>query len=291
MGARAAPRKAAPLEIGATRPAPPSFTRRESGLGCARGSRKRAPWKDETLSELYDTIGLNYADLRRPDPRIAAYLGDALGPADSVLNVGAGAGSYEPADRALIAVEPSTRMIRQRPGEAAPVVRARAEALPFAEDGFDAAMAVLTVHHWTDPTLGVRELRRVARGPVAILTYDPAFRGFWLADYLPDLIALDEAQMPPLSAFERWLGPVEIRPVPIPHDCVDGFLCAYWRRPAAYLDARVRAAISSFWALGDCSEVWAQLDADLKSGAWAQRYGDLLEQAEYDAGYRLVVAP
>jgi hypothetical protein len=133
-------------------------------------------------------------------------------------------------------------------------------------------------------------MRRAARGPVVLLTYDPAFRGFWLADYLPELVALDEAQMPPLADYAAWVGPVEVRPVPIPHDCVDGFLAAYWRRPAAYLDPRVRAAMSSFWVLGDVSAPLARLEADLESGRWAERYGALLEQDALDCGYRLVVA-
>lgn len=242
------------------------------------------------MSSVYDTIGLDYARLRRPDPRIAAALEAALGSAETVVNVGAGAGSYEPAGRRITALEPSAEMIRQRLASAAPAVRGRAEALPFPDGAFDAAMAVLTVHHWSDQAQGLRELRRVARGPVVILTFDPAFRGFWLADYIPELVALDEAQMPPLDAYAEALGPVEVAPVPIPHDCADGFLAAYWRRPAAYLDPRVRAAMSSFWALGDVSEALRRLEADLNSGAWARRHGELPELEELDCGYRLVVA-
>lgn len=242
------------------------------------------------MSARYDTIGIDYARLRRPDPRIAALIDAALGDARSVVNIGAGAGSYEPEGRQVTAVEPSAAMIGQRPPGSAPVVQAGAEELPFADDHFDAAMAVLTVHHWHDQPRGLAELRRVARGPVAILTYDPAFRGFWLADYLPALVALDEAQMPPLASYAAALGPVTISPVPIPHDCTDGFLCAYWRRPAAYLDARVRAAMSSFWALGDVSRELARLEADLASGAWEARYGELLQRESLDCGYRLVVS-
>ncbi|MFN3728021.1 MAG: class I SAM-dependent methyltransferase [Allosphingosinicella sp.] len=238
----------------------------------------------------YDTIGLNYAELRKPDERIAEAIRRALGPARTVLNVGAGAGSYEPADRQVTALEPSIEMIRQRPASAATVVQGRAEELPFEDKSFDASMAVLTVHHWSDQAKGLSEIRRVTRGPVVILTYDPSFRGFWLADYIPELVALDEAQMPPLSTYERWLGAVATSPVPIPHDCSDGFLCAYWRRPAAYLDPRVRAAISSFWALGDVSQALARLEQDLASGAWAEGYGHLLGLDSCDCGYRLIVA-
>ncbi len=237
----------------------------------------------------YDSIGIDYASLRRPDPRIAAMIVRALGDAETVLNVGAGAGSYEPAGRRVTALEPSAEMIRQRRADAAPCVQGQAEQLPFADASFDTAMAVLTVHHWTDQARGLAEMRRVSRGPVVILTYDPATREGWLADYIPELIALDEAQMPAMGAYARELGPVAIVPVPIPHDCIDGFLCAYWRRPAAYLDPRIRAAISSFHALGDVSAGLARLARDLESGAWEARYGALLELDALDCGYRLVV--
>ncbi len=240
---------------------------------------------------LYDRIGLDYSNLRRPDPRIAAMIENALGSARTVLNVGAGAGSYEPQGRQVTAVEPSTEMIRQRPSSAAPVVQGSAEQLPFDDASFDASMAVLTVHHWVDRARGLAELRRVSRGPIVILTFDPTFRGFWLADYLPELVTLDEAQMPPLEDYRRALGPVEVTPVPIPHDCHDGFLCAYWRRPRAYLDPRVRAAISSFWRIGDVTGPLRQLEQDLASGTWQQRYGHLLERESIDCGYRLVVRP
>lgn len=243
------------------------------------------------MTAAYDTIGIDYARLRQPDPRIAARIEAALGNARTVLNVGAGTGSYEPVDRAVTALEPSAEMIRQRPAGAAPAVRGVAEALPFPDQSFDAVMAVLTVHHWTDQRRGLAELRRVSRGPIVILTYDPAFRGFWLADdYLPALTSLDEAKMPPLTLYREVLGDVRIEPVPIPHDCRDGFLCAYWRRPAAYLDPRLRAAMSSFHLIGDVSEPIARLEADLANGAWQARHGHLLEREELDLGYRLVVA-
>jgi SAM-dependent methyltransferase len=236
----------------------------------------------------YDTIGVNYSDLRKPDPRIAAMIETALGSARTVLNVGAGAGSYEPPGRQVVAIEPSMEMIRQRRVPAASVVQGSAEDLPFDDDSFDASMAILTVHHWADKEKGLREMRRVTRGRIVILTYDPSFRGFWLADYIPELVDLDEAQMPRMTDYEAWLGPVEISPVLIPHDCTDGFLSAYWRRPAAYLDPRVRAAMSSFWAVGDVSDAWMKLESDLDSGAWASRHADLLELDECDCGYRLV---
>ena len=242
------------------------------------------------MTALYDRIGLNYAELRKPDPRIAAQIDAALGSARTILNVGAGTGSYEPQGHEVTALEPSLEMIRQRSTPAARVVQGRAEELPFPDDHFDAAMAVLTIHHWSDQPRGLKEMRRVTRGPIVILTYDPAFRDFWLYEYLPELLTLDGAQMPELSFYGEWLGPVEISPVPVPHDCSDGFLNAYWRRPAAYLDPRVRAATSPFWALGDISMQLASLRKDIESGAWAQRHAKLLHLDELDCGYRLVVA-
>ena len=241
------------------------------------------------MASRYDRIGVNYSELRKPDARIASAIDAALGDARTVLNVGAGAGSYEPAGRQVTALEPSAEMIRQRPPSAAPVVQGRAEALPFDDRSFDASMAVLTVHHWSDQPKGLDEMRRVTRRPIVILTYDSSFRGFWLADYIPELVALDESQMPRMDEYQRRLGPVSVSPVPIPHDCSDGFLCAYWRRPAAYLDARIRAAISSFWSIGDVSAALGRLKRDLESGAWAERYRSLLDMDALDCGYRLVV--
>ena len=240
------------------------------------------------MDALYDRIGINYQALRQPDPRIQRLIDEALGEARSVINVGAGTGSYEPAGRSVVAVEPSAAMIAKRPANAAPAVQASAESLPFADASFDAAMAVLTVHHWPDKAAGIRELRRVSRGPIVILTFDPAERP-WLTDYLPKLAELDEAQMPVMADYARWLAVDRILPVPVPHDCCDGFLYAYWRRPAAYLEPRIRSGSSSFWALDGLDAGLQRLGEDLASGAWERRYDDLLARDEYDAGYRLVV--
>ncbi|PCJ93144.1 MAG: SAM-dependent methyltransferase [Hyphomicrobiales bacterium] len=246
------------------------------------------------METLYDTIGLNYANLRQPEPKIAHRIETALGDAKSVLNVGAGAGSYEPVGRQITAIEPSAKMIGQRAASNATIIQGSAEELPFDNNSFDASMAVLTIHHWSDQEKGVLEMRRVTRDKIVFLTYDPSFRGFWLADYFPALVTLDEGQMPPMAQYEKWLGPVTISPVPIPHDCSDGFLAGYWRRPAAYLDERVRACMSSFWALGDITggdnvlDGLEKLEADLKSGAWGKRYAHLLNLEELDCGYQLV---
>jgi len=240
------------------------------------------------MTAKYDTIGLNYAELRKPDPRIASVIRNALGSAQTVVNVGAGTGSYEPTDRAVTAVEPSIEMIRKRKPDAAKAVQASADDLPFADKSFDAAMAILTIHHWPDKAAGLREMRRVTRGRIVLLTFDPTHRP-WLTDYLPELAALDEAQMPPMSDYARWMGPVEITPVLVPHDCVDGFLYAYWRRPQAYLDPFIRSGSSSFWAIGNSEAGIAKLQRDLETGAWERRYAGLIARDEYDAGYRLVV--
>jgi len=237
----------------------------------------------------YDSIGLNYAELRKPDPRIATAIQQALGDARTVLNVGAGTGSYEPVDRLITAVEPSLEMIRKRSSSAAKVVQASAEHLPFEDDAFDAAMGILTIHHWHDQEAGLHEMRRVTRGRIVLLTFDPAARP-WLTNYLPEIVRLDEEQMPTMADYEKWLGPVKVTPVLVPHDCSDGFLYAYWRRPTAYLDPKIRSGSSAFWALGDVESGLARLKQDLETGEWERRYGELLALSAYDAGYRLVIA-
>ncbi len=245
-------------------------------------------------SPLYDRIGVGYAATRQPDPRIAAAIRAALGDARTVANVGAGAGAYEPRDLRVVAVEPSRAMIVQRPAGAAPCVQGVAEALPLRDAGVDASLAVLTIHHWTRQATGLGELRRVARRRVVVLTWDPAARdAFWLTtEYFPQIVAHDLPRFPPMATLARSLGPVSAVPVPIPHDCRDGFLGAFWRRPEAYLDARVRAGISAF-ALLDAAIVArgiTRLADDLRSGRWTARHGALRERESVDLGYRLVIA-
>ena len=241
------------------------------------------------MTALYDTIGVGYRRLRRSDPRIAASIHAHLAEARTVVNVGAGTGSYEPADLTVTAVEPSAAMIRQRPQDSAVVVRAHAEDLPFEDGVFDASMAVLTVHHWGNTRRGLREMRRVTRDRIVVLTFDPLMSNFWLLDYLPSLASLDSQHMPTMDDFEDALGPIERIAIPIPHDCIDGMLCAYWRRPAAYLDPDVRRSISSFWKIGDISEPLRRLEDDLRSGAWERRYSRFLKRESFDFGYHLVV--
>lgn len=238
---------------------------------------------------LYDRIGHGYHQYRRPDARIAARIRSALGDAASLVNVGAGTGSYEPEDRAVIAVEPSQEMIAQRRPDAAPVLQGVAEHLPLGDNACDAAMAVLTLHHWTDLRAGLAEMRRVARDRVVLLTWDPDCDGFWLYDeYFPDLLELDRRLFPPTQLLADLLGGAEVAVVPVPHDCTDGFFGAYWRRPEAYLDAGARSAISSFARMDDAAARFERLRSDLADGTWERRHGHLRSLDELDTGYRLV---
>ncbi len=241
-------------------------------------------------SPLYDTIGVGYRHARRPDARIARRLHAGLQDAASVVNIGAGVGSYEPTDRRVVAVERSRVMIGQRPAGSAPVVQARAEALPFADDAFDAAMGVLTIHHWSDVERGLREALRVAKGYVVLLTWMGPYPDFWLLDYIPQIASYDQALFLNEEELSSILGLLRVEPVPIPHDCTDGFMCAYWRRPQAYLDASVRRSISTFSQIQGYEPALARLAEDLQSGQWERQYGDVLARDEMDLGYRIVVA-
>lgn len=240
---------------------------------------------------LYDTIGGNYAQVRRPDPRIAAAIAAALGDATSVVNIGAGTGAYEPHDRTVIAVEPSAVMIRQRPADAAPCLQGFAEALPLETASVDAAMAVLSAHHWTDLEGGLREMARVARKRAVLLTWVPDAAPFWLVeDYFPE-IAVNDRKIFPRAAdltalLKRIIGPVQMTPVLIPHDCTDTY-GAYWRRPDAYLNPDIRGAMSVFAGI-DAEAGLAKLRADLVSGRWAERNRHLLALDALDLGFRVV---
>jgi SAM-dependent methyltransferase len=241
----------------------------------------------------YDRIGLTYATTRAPDPRIERQIAEALGDARSVVNVGAGTGAYEPRGLEVVAVEPSAVMLVQRPPTAAPAVQASAEALPFPDGSFDAALAVLTMHHWSDWRAGIAELRRVARERIVMLTFDPAYiSAYWLVrDYLPQIAVQDEQRFPAVETVAEALGGAEIVPVPIAHDCSDGFLCAWWKRPLAYLEEGVRANISSFAAMDPVAlaEALERLQRDVADGSWAERNADLIAGDEADFGYRLLV--
>jgi SAM-dependent methyltransferase len=243
--------------------------------------------------QLYDTIGATYSVTRRTEPRIAAQIWAALGDARTVLNVGAGTGSYEPTDRDVAAVEPSALMRAQRAAGAAPCVAAAAANLPFEDQSFDAAIAIATVHHWPDPIAGLREMRRVARR-VVVFTHDSSedgwLRRFWLTrDYLPEVAGFLVGR-PSLTEQARAIG-ARTEPVLIPWDCADGFFEAYWRRPEAYLDDQVRRGVSVWARVGPQAEQRAvrNLRADLACGRWAERNRDLLALDAADLGLRLLV--
>jgi len=240
------------------------------------------------VGQLYDTIGKTYADYRRPDPRIARAIKDALGEAQAIVNIGAGTSSYEPTDRKVVAVEPSPVMIAQRPPGAAPVVRASAMNLPFGDDAFDAALAVFTVHHWPDQPQGLREMSRVAKRCI-IFTWDNQYPRMWLTrDYFPEIVEQGRTICAPIENYCQAFEQVRIIPVHVPHDCTDGFLRAYWRRPEAYFDSGVRGAISAFANIR-AENGLAALRRDLDDGTWHRRNGHLLQLHELDVGYRLVI--
>jgi SAM-dependent methyltransferase len=242
----------------------------------------------------YDRIGVGYSSVRRPEPRIAARIEAALGEARSVLNVGAGTGSYEPADREVTALEPSQTMIAQRPPGSAPVVQGFAEDLPFEDDSFDAAMALITIHHWSDLEVGLAEMVRVASQRVLVLTMTPVPpEDPWMRrDYFPGILESHTRLMPPIDELTTMLPNASVESLPLPNGCTDGFWMAIWDRPELHLDPDVRRA-SSNWHQMPPDEVergLAKLKADLESGRWDERNGHLREAPQLDLGLRLVSA-
>jgi SAM-dependent methyltransferase len=245
----------------------------------------------ERVPGRYDRLGVGYHQTRQEDPRLAARIHAALGHARSVVNVGAGTGSYEPRGRAVVAVEPSAVMVAQRRAGAAPAVRGAAEALPFGAHRFDAAMALWTIHHWADPGRGIAELRRVARRAVIVTASDRLNELWLIRDYFP-AIALRRPEIQPGHIAALLGSSVRIEPFPVPRDCLDGFGEAFWAQPEAYLDPRIRAGISAFALLDQAAlgRGLRQLRADLRSGAWDARNGYLRQLAEFDCGLRLIIA-
>jgi SAM-dependent methyltransferase len=240
---------------------------------------------------LYDQIGGSYVETRRADPRIARTIHAALGAATSVVNIGSGSGSYEPTDIPVVPVEPSDAMIGQRPPSLPAAVRGTAENLPLADKSVDAALAVLTAHHWADRRAAFAEIRRVARSRAVFFTHDPDATFGWLDEYFPGLAGGTTLRYPRLAEFEA-LGRAKVEVVPIPADCTDGFTAAYWRRPDAYLDETIRANMSTFALLDEhvVAHGVARLARDLADRSWHRRYASLLTMTECDVGYRLVVA-
>jgi SAM-dependent methyltransferase len=242
----------------------------------------------------YERDGAHYATIRRPEPRFARSIRDALGNASTLINIGAGAGSYEPEDLSVTPVEPSASMRSQRPPHLAPALDAVAEDLPFPDSSFDAALAAVTVHQWSDLGRGLAELRRVTRGPVVIMTFDPVpLRQFWLAEYAPAMMERESGRMPDLDQLATQLGgTVRIDELPIPADCADGFAEAYFGRPEAFLDPRVRKSQSA-WGFIDDEEERRYVDrlrAALEDGSWDRRFGGLRSASEYPGSLRLVVS-
>ena len=241
----------------------------------------------------YERHGRTYARHRRTDPRIAARIHAALGDAKTVLNVGAGTGSYEPRDRWVLAVEPSATMRAQRPADAAPAIDARAQELPFDADTFDAAMACVTIHHWHAPAAGLAELRRVARGPVVVFTFELDCLPAWQLDFLREGVTAERPRFPAIADVAAALGGrTRVERIATPGDCEDGFFEAFWRRPEALLDADVRSA-QSVWALlqaGVEQRIVARLAAALQSGAWDAEHGHLRERESFDGALRLVIS-
>ncbi len=241
----------------------------------------------------YDKHGVGYARQRLADPRIAERIGAALGDARTVLNVGAGAGSYEPRDRWVLAVEPSATMRAQRPADVAPCLAGAAESLPLDDDSVDAAMACVTVHHWADRAGGLAELRRVARGPVVIFTFELDDLVAWQRDYFAEAVALEQPRFGLVDELGAELGGnVRIERMPTPADCTDGFFEAFWNRPEPLLDRTVRAS-QSIWELlepGAEEKIFERLAADLESGAWDAEHGALREMPSYEGALRLVIS-
>jgi SAM-dependent methyltransferase len=243
----------------------------------------------------YDRLGRGYSRVRRPDPRIAAQIDAALGEARTVLNVGAGTGSYEPEGREVTAVEPSAEMIAQRGSESAPVVQASAENLPFSNASFDASMAVLTAHHWADLRAGLAEMRRVSRERIVIVTFDPrALAELWIArDYFPEMLALKRRSGATSGELSELLTGATVEPIPVPRDCTDHFFAALWGRPEKLFDEEIVRPMWVWQSISDEArkEGRERLRADLESGAWEQRYGRLRALPSLDVGLRLVLVP
>jgi hypothetical protein len=252
------------------------------------------PHSDGSAGDVdYEPLAGGYPSYRRPDPRIDRAIAEALAGSRTVLNVGAGAGSYEPLDRTVTAVEPSASMRAQRPAER-PAIDATAESLPFGDDAFDASMATFSVHQWSDVEAGLRQMRRVTRGPVIILTGDPeTIEQFWLTDYAPEVMATEASRYPGIDRIAGALGgDVDVVAVPIPFDCTDGFNQAYYGRPERLLEPGARAANSAWSFVGAAVEerFVRDLAADLQSGRWDEKYGSLRTEPTFDGSLRLVVS-
>jgi len=238
----------------------------------------------------YNKLAESYQKYRKPDSRIAERILYHVGDSEKILNVGAGIGSYEPSRADIVALEPSYGMILQRSHSQTKLIQGIAEHLPFRDNYFDVSMGVLTLHHWTDITSGLQEIIRVTRNKIILLTWVGYGEKFWLEKYIPEIMGVDFDLFPTLEELERILGDILIETIKIPHDCTDGFMCAYWRRPEAYLDSNVRKAISTFSRISNIQNRLEVLQDEISSGEWNKKYAYLLEKESLDLGYRLVVS-
>lgn len=237
---------------------------------------------------LYDKIGAEYSQSRKADPRIKSIIHGELRGAKTIINIGAGTGSYEPEDANVLAIEPSNLMISQRPKHAAVAIQASAESLAYPNNAFDLAMALLSIHHWSDVNQGLKEMKRVSKRQI-IFTWDPEHAGFWLTqDYFPEILNIDKKIFPRLDHIQAVLGPLKLTSIPIPHDCTDCFGSAFWRRPKAYLSPSIRSAMSTFQKISTVEKGVKKLKHDIESGLWNKRYGHLLQRESLDLGFVLL---
>ena len=241
------------------------------------------------MSVDYDQLADQYSNYRKPDPRISARIQFHIQGAHGVLNVGAGIGSYEPEDREVVAIEPSFAMLAKRKRDRVALIQGFAEDLPFRDNAFDISMGILTIHHWSNLDLGLQEMHRVSKYKILLFTWVGYGSDFWLEEYIPEIKGVDEKLFPALEEIEQLLGCISVETIEIPYDCTDGFMCAYWQRPEAYLDPNVRKAISTFSRIHDFEEGFTRLQDDINSGVWHKKQSHLLEKKSLDLGYRLVV--
>jgi SAM-dependent methyltransferase len=238
----------------------------------------------------YDQLAKQYNHYRKPDPRITERIHFHLQGAQRILNVGAGTGSYEPENGIIVAIEPSYEMISKRINSKTILVQGIAEELPFTDNVFDCSMGILTIHHWSDITLGLQEMRRVTKDKIVLFSWIGYYdNNFWLKDYIPEIAGTDEKLFPTLEELDHILGGISVETIEIPYNCTDGFMCAYWRRPEMYLDPNARKAISTFSRTPEIQEGLNKLQEDIESGEWRKKYSHLLEKESLDLGYRLIV--
>ena len=241
------------------------------------------------MSVNYDQLAGFYKSHRKPDPRISGRILFHIDGAQRILNVGAGIGSYEPEDCDIVAIEPSYEMISQRKSSKAVLIQGIAENLPFRDNIFDISMGILTIHHWSDITSGLKEMVRVSRNKIILFTWIGYGNDFWLEKYIPEIVGIDDELFPTLEELDRIFGGISVETIEIPYDCSDGFMCAYWRRPEAYLDPNVRKAISTFSRMPKIQNRLDRLQFEIDSGEWRKKHVHLLKKESLDLGYRLVV--